>query len=204
MSKVTIVDYGIGNIRNVQRAFEYCGADVTLSSDPQLIQKAERVVVPGVGSFASCMEALTSHHCDEAIQTFITTKRPFLGICVGMQMLLEESLEFNPTKGLGLIPGKVIEIPRSAERKVPFIGWTSIDVKQASPLLKNITAKERFYFVHSFYAQLHRPEHLLASYHYHGLDVTAATSQDHIFGLQFHPEKSGPAGLKVIKNFLTI
>ena len=209
--KVTVIDYGVGNLLSVQRGFERCGARVTLTSDPDLILAADRVVLPGVGAFANAMQALGELGLIPVIHELARQKVPLLGICLGMQLLLEESEEFGITPGLGLIPGRVIQIPHhtlSGElQKIPHIGWNTLQLSNANSqwqntFLQNNCPGEAVYFVHSFMAS---PDHLadrIADCLYGGHKISAAISRDRIMGCQFHPEKSGEVGLRILRGFL--
>lgn len=209
--KVTLVDYGIGNVFSVRRAFEVCGADVHLTADPVTIRNAERLILPGVGAFADGMRELESRGLVEPIREFVRFGRPFAGICLGMQMMFDESEEFGTHAGLGLIPGNVCRIPhRSLEgqpMKVPHVAWNELLLPKGkenwslSPLHK-ILERESVYLVHSFAAYPKKSEHLLAEADYGGHRITAAVQSGSMVGFQFHPERSGPTGLKIIRGFL--
>jgi imidazole glycerol-phosphate synthase subunit HisH len=212
--KILIVDYGVGNLLSVGRAFEHCGATVTLSGDPAAIADAGRVVLPGVGAFGDCVNALRVRGLDQAVLQHVARQRPLIGICVGMQMLFDGSEEFGQHQGLGLIPGQVAGIPStdSAGRplKVPHIGWSPLVMPEAAgeswdgtPLagLKPGTAA---YFVHSFHGQPVDLAHRVADALYGGRRITAAVRRGAVFGTQFHPEKSGPVGLAMLHNFLDL
>ncbi|MFM9872944.1 MAG: imidazole glycerol phosphate synthase subunit HisH [Fimbriimonadaceae bacterium] len=208
--KITLVDYGTGNLFSVRRAFETAGADVKVVTHPGEIQGSDRLVVPGVGAFGNCITELNRLNFSEAVHEFIATERPFLGICVGMQMLMERSLEFGEHAGLKIIPGTVEEIPnRTADSKVrkrPHIGWAPLTAPNGwqDSILKNTDPSTRFYFVHSFSVVPTDPAHILAACDYDGYPVVAAVRKDNVTGTQFHPEKSGLAGLEVIKTFLSM
>jgi glutamine amidotransferase len=208
--KVTIIDYGVGNLLSVQRGFEHCGAEVTLTADPEKIVSSERVVLPGVGAFANGMQALNNLGLVEAIRELTQQKTPLLGICLGMQLLLEESNEFGITAGLGLIPGKVIAVPdttRSGSRqKIPHIGWNALQTSNAKEdwqhsLLQDNKLGDAVYFVHSFMAVPTNPEHRVADCVYGGHKIAAIISRENVTGCQFHPEKSGDVGLKILRRF---
>lgn len=210
MRRVTIVDYGAGNILSVLRALEYCGAVATVSSDPEAVSGADRLVLPGVGSFSHGMEGLRTRYLDQAIREFSLTARPFLGICLGMQMMLEESDEFGPCRGLGLIPGRVRKIAaRTAdgrERKIPHIGWNAIRPANTwdGTILAGMHEGTFVYFVHSFAAEPSDPAHLLATTEHDDAEIVAAVALGVHYGCQFHPEKSGTAGLSILSNFLNL
>ncbi|NBO20246.1 MAG: imidazole glycerol phosphate synthase subunit HisH [Proteobacteria bacterium] len=208
--KITVIDYGVGNLLSVQRGLEHCGAEVILTSDPEAVLAAERVVLPGVGAFANAMEALQERGLVPALQALAEKRTPLLGICLGMQMLLDESEEFGLTNGLGLIPGRVVPVPTTTtsgeEQKIPHIGWSGLvpaesrsDLK--GTLLKDNRPGEATYFVHSFMAVPSDPQHRLADCLYGGHRISATIARDRITGCQFHPEKSGAVGLKILRRF---
>ena len=212
MSKpeITVIDYGVGNLLSVQRGLEHCGARVTLTSDPDVVVAAGRVVLPGVGAFSNAMQALEERGMVQAIQAVAKAGTPLLGICLGMQLLLDESEEFGLTKGLGLIPGRVVPVPTHAvsgePQKIPHIGWNGLVVSDSrddwsGTLLQDNAQGEAVYFVHSFMAVPAARAHRLADCTYGGHRVSAAISKDQITGCQFHPEKSGEVGLKILRRF---
>lgn len=211
MKRVVIVDYGMGNIKSVQRGLEKIGATAELSSNAEAIAKADYLVLPGVGAFADGMAGIIGAGLLDAILSFAKTGNPLMGICLGMQMLLEESQEYGVHKGLGLIPGNVTAIPQKDGenflRKTPHIGWNSLKPTAAGEewqrtCLLDTEPGEFFYFVHSFMAQPTDASNLLAQCEYEGFMVTAAIQKENVTGLQFHPEKSGAAGLKILKQFV--
>ncbi len=212
MSKpeITVIDYGVGNLLSVQRGLEHCGARVTLTSDPDVVVAAGRVVLPGVGAFSNAMQALEERGMVQAIQAVAKSGTPLLGICLGMQLLLEESEEFGLTKGLGLIPGRVVPVPTHTAsgkpQKIPHIGWNGLVVSEScddwsGTLLQDNAQGEAVYFVHSFMAVPADRAHRLADCIYGGHRVSAAICKDQITGCQFHPEKSGEVGLKTLRRF---
>jgi imidazole glycerol-phosphate synthase subunit HisH len=205
---VTVIDYDLGNLHSVIKAFKHAGADVTVTSDPDRLTFADRLVLPGVGAFADGMASLKKHGLDQAIHRYFSTNRPFLGICLGMQMLLTESEEFGVHAGLGAIPGRVVEIPREAGIKVPQVGWNRITPRPGGDfggsLLEPVPSGSMVYFVHSFTAVPDQEEHRLADAVYGSTRVSAAVSSGAIVGTQFHPEKSGEVGLAIIRRFLEL
>ena len=210
---VTIIDYGVGNLLSVANAFEFCGAEVRVSDRYDHIANADLLVLPGVGAFANAMEELRRCGLDEAIKEFSLSERPFLGICLGMQMMLEWSEEFGRHSGLGLIEGGVIPVEKTSvdnvPHKIPHIGWAPIvpPVSAADwdgTILKTIPPESTFYFVHSFTAGPDHPLNRLADTSYNGRLISAVIRAGSMFGCQFHPEKSGPNGLEVIRNFLSM
>jgi imidazole glycerol-phosphate synthase subunit HisH len=204
MKKVVVVDYGLGNMHSVIKALRHEGADVLVTESPADVRAAERLVVPGVGAFADNMAGLRQRSLVEPVLEFIATGRPFLGICVGMQVLLTESEEFGHHAGLGVIPGKVELIPKAPGRKVPHVGWNRISAVNAwagSPL-EPLEPGTALYFVHSYNAVPAHEEHRLADVDYAGHRISAAIRKDNVVGVQFHPEKSGTAGLVVLARYL--
>lgn len=212
MNNVVVVDYGMSNLKSVQSGFEKVGARVTLSSTYSEIAKADRLILPGVGAFESGMQGLKVSNLEEAIKDFVKTGKPLLGICLGMQMLLDYSEENGIHQGLGLISGSVKKIPLGAgmerNRKIPYIGWTALhkppEIDWDGSCLEKIQTVDFFYFVHSYMAVPENKQHLLAQCEDDGLLVTAAIKKDNVTGLQFHPEKSGKIGLKVLSNFISL
>lgn len=209
--KVTIIDYGVGNLLSVQRGLEHCGAVVTLTADPEQIFSAPRVLLPGVGAFSIAMQELHRLGLVAVIRELAHRQTPLLGICLGMQLLLEESSEFGITAGLGLISGRVMPVATHTlagkQQRVPHIGWNALQPSDASgnwsgTLLQDNQPGEAVYFVHSFMAVPTDPAHRIAECVYGGHLVSAVIGRDHITGCQFHPEKSGEAGLKVLRRFM--
>ncbi len=209
---MAIVDYGVGNLLSVERAFEQCGANAVISSDPDYIRKASHVVLPGVGAIANAMASLSKNGLDQVVKEVAASGTPLLGICLGMQMLLDESDEFGVTRTLGLIPGRVVPVPNvspdGAAVKIPNIGWYGLrmgeaDVPWTGTLLEGIEPGEAVYFVHSFMASTADHRHHLADCLYGGNSVTAVVMRDNVVGCQFHPEKSGDVGLRILRGFLS-
>ena len=212
-SEVAVIDYGVGNMLSVQRGLEHCGGKVILTADPERILAVKRVVMPGVGAFANAMQALESLGLVAVIRELAKRKTPLLGICLGMQLLFEESEEFGLTKGLGLIPGRVIPVPTHAlngeTQKIPHIGWSSlqysnIEKKWDGSVLHDNQPGSAAYFVHSFMAIPHISEHRLADCIYGEHRVSAVIACNQISGCQFHPEKSGEVGIKVLRRFISL
>lgn len=207
---VTIVDYGVGNIFSVIRAFEACGAKVNLSANAADIKNAEHLVLPGVGAFKDAMAALKNSNTLDSILEFVQTERPFLGICVGLQLLMEVGEEFGHTSGLGLVEGRTVEIPSQAVDgellKRPHIGWCKLQQINSwkNTVLSEVSAEDYFYFVHSFHALPVDRNNLLATADYGGHAISAVIRKNNLTGCQFHPERSSKAGLKVLNTFLSI
>lgn len=212
-SKVTIIDYGVGNILSVKRSFEYLGAAVSVSSDPTEIIKASRIVLPGVGAFPKAMNYLNELKLVDAIKNFALTTRPLFAICLGMQLLMSESEEFQKTQGLNIISGKVVPISNVSTagigQKIPFVSWSEIypfDSKQNwnKTVLQDIRNGASAYFVHSFMVEPEENNHIIAYTNYGGHKIKAVIQKDNITGCQFHPEKSGEVGLKILKSFIEL
>ncbi|MCX8083829.1 MAG: imidazole glycerol phosphate synthase subunit HisH [Calditerrivibrio sp.] len=195
---IAIVDYGMGNLKSVYNAFKMIGFDVAIVSDEKAIINADRVVLPGVGAFGDCMNGLVERGLLESIKGFIATGKPFLGICVGMQLLFEKSYEFGEQKGLGYFRGTVQRFPGREGFKVPHMGWNMIKKLTDHPLLSGIADGAYLYFVHSYYAPV--VENTVAVCNYIE-DFTAMVVKGNIAGVQFHPEKSQKIGLSILKNF---
>ncbi|MDX1975787.1 MAG: imidazole glycerol phosphate synthase subunit HisH [Rickettsiales bacterium] len=212
MSKLTIVDYGVGNLKSVKRAFEYAGGDVIITADPKQVSEAERLVLPGVGAFGHCMQELDARGLTDAVKSYAAKERPFLGICVGMQIMLSVGEEFGEHKGLGFIEGRIKKIPaQDADGKphvLPYIGWAALHHSQAADWkntpLQATPEGAHMYFLHSFSAHCADAAYAIAYYDYNGISVCAAINQAHMTGLQFHPEKSGEAGITIIKQFMSL
>jgi glutamine amidotransferase len=205
MSVVAVVDYGMGNLRSVSKAIEHVasGDRVVVTADPAEVAKADRVVVPGQGAMPDCMAQLAACGLRQAVIDAAASK-PFLGICIGLQMLFEHSEE-GDIAGLGILPGKVRRFP-AAETvakglKVPHMGWNEVGQAEAHPLWQGISDGGRFYFVHSYYVEPTAPETIAGSTNY-GIPFTSAVARDNIFAVQFHPEKSAQAGLQLLGNFM--
>ena len=199
MVKVAVLDYGIGNLRSAQKAFEISGAEARLTADKDLVLASDGVVLPGVGNFGKCAKALTDSGVRELALLAVENDLPFLGICVGMQLLYETSDESPAAKGLGLFSGKVKMLENAP--RVPQMQWNQIQLQDDSPLLRGLE-DEWFYFVHSYMVVPENSTDILAKCDYEGVQITAAILTDNITGLQFHPEKSGENGLKILSEFV--
>lgn len=209
--KITIIDYGLGNILNLKRAFEFLGASVVITNDHKQISKSSSIVLPGVGSFPNAMQSINTLQLTETLISASKREIPFLGICLGMQLLFTESKEFGLTKGLGLIPGKVIEIPRFSKEgekiKVPHMGWNSLVLSESmnswdGSFLQDNKPKQEMYFTHSFMGVPSDKINRLADCIYGEHRIAAAVKKKNTVGCQFHPEKSGEFGLKILKQFI--
>jgi len=206
VKSVIVIDYGIGNLHSVVKGLKHQGAEVTVTSDPSEVSSAERLVLPGVGAFGDGMRELQRRNLIDPIHQFVATGRPFLGICLGMQLLLSESEEFGRHTGLGIIPGKVVAIPHSPGIKVPHIGWRSIQPPAGTTwtqsLMQDVEENTMMYFVHSYTAVPSDESRRLADAQYGTVRISAAIRHQNVTGCQFHPEKSGVHGLKIIHRFL--
>ncbi len=195
---IAVVDYGMGNLRSVQKAFEYLGFPASICEDPAQLEAASHLVLPGDAAFGDAMRNLRERGWVEALLRGIEQGKPFLGICVGLQLMFAESEELGNHPGLGLLPGKVRRFP-PAER-VPQIGWNQVSIKRPVSILSGVDDLSFFYFVHSFYVDSERPTDVAGTTEY-GLEYTSVAARDHLFGVQFHPEKSQQPGLKLLENF---
>jgi len=213
VKKVTVIDYGMGNLFSVARAIEYCGAEVVLAQSPTDIREAERLILPGVGAFESGMSELRSRYLVDSIQEYCARGRPMLGICLGMQMLFDVGEEFGLHQGLKLLPGKVVMIPTIDEegrsRRIPHIGWSHLMPQVGckdwdQTLLDGIEPMKSVYFVHSFMAVPNDLQNRIANCNYDGVSIASVVQRENVHGCQFHPEKSGDVGLKILQNFLKI
>jgi len=204
--QVAVLDYGIGNLHSVAKALRAVGTNPVLTSDPEGVRRADMLVVPGVGAFADCLGCLLKSELDQPVLEFIRSGRPFLGICVGMQMLFSESREFGTHKGLGVIEGTVDRLKEEDGVKVPHIGWNAIRPSRpwSGSFLEDCPPGEMLYFVHSFSATPAREQDRLADAGYGSNRICAAVQKDNVMGTQFHPEKSGPLGLKILERFVTL
>lgn len=200
---IAVIDYDAGNIKSVQKALEHLGEQVSVTGDRDEILSAERVILPGVGNFGDAMAKLVSSGLDAVIREVAERRTPFLGICLGLQLLFEESDESPGVKGLGLLPGRITRIPKAEGLKVPQIGWNALKYPSAGRLFRGVPEGSYVYFVHSYYLQAQEKEIVKATAEY-GVTVEASVEKDNIFACQFHPEKSSDAGLQILKNFLAV
>jgi len=197
---VAIIDYGIGNLRSVEKAFAASGCEAVITSDAEELRTAEKLVLPGVGAFGACMKALSERGFDDLVCERAAQGTPLLGVCVGMQLLFEWSEEFGPTPGLCLLRGAVRRFPKDALS--PQVGWNQMNQRRAHPLFHGIDDRAFFYFVHSFYCEPTASEVTIGETEYH-LNYASAVAQENICGVQFHPEKSQAMGLQLLHNFAT-
>ncbi|HEV7892597.1 MAG TPA: imidazole glycerol phosphate synthase subunit HisH [Pyrinomonadaceae bacterium] len=198
MARVAIIDYGVGNLRSVEKAFHAGGADAVVTSDERVLREAERLVLPGVGAFRACMEELTTRGFDELVRGHVAAGKPLLGVCVGMQMLFEESEEFGTTSGLGLLRGRVRRFPEGL--RVPQVGWNQVGWRGGHALAEGIEDESFFYFVHSYFCDASDDADVLGRTEY-GDVYASVVARGVVCGVQFHPEKSQAAGLRLLKNF---
>ena len=201
---IALLDYGAGNVRSVQKALTAAGGDVQLAPSPEAVAQADAVVLPGVGAFDDCINAMQRQELFEAARAFVSTGKPFLGICVGYQALFGKSEEFNScAAGLGIFEGNVVRFP-DTEAKVPQIGWNEVQfTKPDCPILQGIESGSHFYFVHSYYPQP-KDESIVATRTEYGVDFASAVWRDNVFATQFHPEKSQKVGLQLLMNFVNL
>ncbi|RUM48835.1 MAG: imidazole glycerol phosphate synthase subunit HisH [Hydrogenothermus sp.] len=198
---ITVVDYGMGNLRSVAKAFEAVGASVKVSSKPEDIKNSKAIVVPGVGAFGDAIKHLKELNLYDEIINHVNNKKPYFGICLGLQILFEKGYEFGEHKGLGIIKGKVIRFKQKEGYKIPHMGWNQVSIKQKNGLFTDIKNSEFFYFVHSFYV-VPEDSKVVASTTDYINEFCSSIQIDNIWAVQFHPEKSQKAGLKLIKNFV--
>lgn len=200
---IAILDYDAGNIKSVEKAIQYLGQDVRITRDRDEIFASEKVILPGVGSFGDAMGKLKEYKLDQVIYDVIDNQIPFLGICLGLQLLYESSEETSGVMGLGLLKGTIKKIPDSKGLKIPHMGWNSLEIKKDAALFKGIKEKPYVYFVHSYYLTAENEDEVAATTHY-AVPIHASIEKDNIFACQFHPEKSSTVGLKILENFLSL
>jgi imidazole glycerol-phosphate synthase subunit HisH len=199
--KIVIVDYGVGNFRNVQKAFEAIGAMAEISDSVKGVEQAEAVVLPGVAAFGDAMHHLRQRKLDQPVLAAAQAGKPLLGICVGLQLLFDESEEMGQHQGLGILSGKVVRFPHSPRLTVPHMGWNQIEPVRHHPLLKQIEPGDFAYFAHSYYAVPTNPAHIIACTDY-GHPFPTMVGRENVCAIQFHPEKSQQVGLQILKNFV--
>lgn len=195
---IAIIDYGMGNLRSVQKSLQYIGEDAIITSDAREIEKSSGIILPGVGAFPDAMEDLRETKLDEAFKRSVKSGKPALGICLGMQLLFSVGEEIKDCSGLDLLKGRVKKI--YADVKIPHMGWNSLNIKKTCEILNGVDEESYVYFVHSFYTQVENIEDLNAV-SYYGMEIPAVVSKNNLFGVQFHPEKSGDVGMQMLKNF---
>lgn len=198
---IAIIDYDAGNIKSVEKALAYLGEETVVSRDPEVLTKADKVILPGVGSFGEAMENLHKYGLVPVIKDMIKEGTPFLGICLGLQLLFESSEETPGVAGLGILKGKIVRIPEGSGLKIPHMGWNSLNVRKGAALFKGLEKEPYVYFVHSYYLQAKDPKIVAATAEY-GVTIHASVEKENVFACQFHPEKSSKTGLAILKNFL--
>ena len=200
---IAIIDYDAGNIKSVEKALQSLGQDVIITRDKDVLLSADKVILPGVGAFGDAMQRLNEYGLVSVIEKIVEKKTPFLGICLGLQLLFDSSEEAPGVKGLGILPGKIVRFPSDCGLKIPQIGWTSLSQPNKGRLFKGIDDGEFVYFVHSYYLKADNMSDVVATTEY-GVTVHASVERDNIFACQFHPEKSSDVGLKILKNFIDL
>lgn len=200
---ITIVDYQMGNLRSVSKAIERVGEATLITSDPRQIAAADKLILPGVGGFKDAIAELRRRNLADPIREFIESGRPFLGICLGLQLLFDSSDEGGKHEGLGIIPGEVVRFPNIAGMKVPHMGWNQVQIEQPTPLMQGIQPGTHFYFVHSYYVKPTDPQVTAVTADY-GNPFCAAIWRDNLHATQFHPEKSQENGMQLLKNFVSL
>lgn len=207
---VTVIDYGIGNLRSIEKALVHVDVEVVRTDDPGAVADAERLVLPGVGAFGACIDEVRRRGLEEPIRTAVDRGVPFLGVCVGMQLLFERGEERGEHAGLGVLPGRVVRFDADRLReatgealKIPHMGWNTVSLRRSHPLTADIPDETYFYFVHSFYAVPDHDEDVLGTTRY-GIDFPAMVQRNNVMGVQFHPEKSQTHGLRILRNFAAL
>ena len=200
---IAIIDYGAGNIKSVENAMRFLGHEAVLTRDPQQILAADHVILPGVGAFGDAMNKIRSYGLEDVIRKTVAQDTPFLGICLGLQLMFDESEESPGVKGLGLLPGKIIRIPDEGVRKVPQIGWNDLSYPVKGRLFEGVAEGSYVYFVHSYYLRAKEREIVTAQTQY-GVTIDASVEKGNLFACQFHPEKSEAVGMQILRNFLAV
>ena len=200
---IAIIDYDAGNIKSVEKALNYLGEEAIITRDHDEIVNSDKVILPGVGAFADAMEKIRHYGLEDTIHEVVDKNIPFLGICLGLQLMFESSDEGPGVKGLGLLPGKILRIPKSGDLKIPHMGWNSLHLQNNGRLFQGIPEQTYVYFVHSYYLQAEDPEIVKATTEY-STCIHASVEKDNVFACQFHPEKSSKWGLKILENFAAI
>lgn len=200
MSKIVIIDYGMGNLRNVQRGFEWNGFEAKVTRNKKEVERASAIVLPGVGAFKDCMENLDKYGLVVPLLRSIEKGKPYLGICLGLQILFSESEEFGLQKGLDLVKGKVVKFRPDPEHKVPHMGWNTLEIERKIPMLHGIESGDFFYFVHSYYV-IPEETKWISTFTTYGKPFVSSIWRENLFATQFHPEKSQQKGLMILGNF---
>ncbi len=197
---IAIIDYGAGNLQSVKKALDFIGAESVITDNPEIINASEKILLPGVGSFGDAMNSMSKKGLVETVKQNALSGKPFLGICLGLQLLFEESEESPGVKGLGIFKGKIKKFPSDMGLKIPHIGWNSLEILKNDTIFKDVPQNSYVYFVHSYYLHAHE-ENDVATVTNYGIDFHSAVGKDNIFATQFHPEKSGEVGLQILRNF---
>lgn len=200
---IAIIDYGAGNLQSVKKAFDFIGAESVITDNPEVINACDKILLPGVGSFGDAMDSMAKNGLVETVKQNALSGKPFLGICLGLQLLFEESEESPGVKGLGIFKGKIKKFSPDMGLKIPHIGWNSLEIKQNDTLFKGIPENSYVYFVHSYYLHAEDEEDVATVTNY-GIDFHSAVGKNNVFATQFHPEKSGDVGLQILKNFASM
>lgn len=199
---IAVIDYGAGNLQSVVKAFNFIGAEVCITGEKEKLMAADAAVLPGVGSFGDAMNCLKKSNLVNPVIDFIKTDKPFLGICLGLQLLFEESEECPGLSGLGILKGKICKIPSKQGFKIPHVGWNSLDIKHCDGLFQGVESNPYVYFVHSYYLKA-QEKGVVSSTTSYGVTIDASVQRGNLFATQFHPEKSGETGLMMLKNFIS-
>lgn len=200
---IAIIDYDAGNIKSVEKAMNYLGQEAVITRDRDVILASDKVILPGVGAFGDAMEKIKEYHLTNVIYDVVEQKKPFLGICLGLQLLFESSEESKGVAGLGVLKGDIVRIPAKQGLKIPHMGWNTIQMKEDATLFQGISKDAYVYFVHSYYLKAKEIEDVAATTFY-STEIHAAVEHDQVFACQFHPEKSGTVGLKILENFVSL
>lgn len=200
---IAIIDYDAGNIKSVEKALQKLGAEVVVTKDPEIILQADKVILPGVGAFGDAMANLKKYQLDQVIYKVVEKKTPFLGICLGLQLLFERSDETPGVEGLGILKGEVVRIPEKEGLKIPHMGWNALHFQHEGRLFRGIAQQSYVYFVHSYYLKAQEEEIVKATTEY-GVHIHASVEKENVFACQFHPEKSSDVGLQILKNFVEL
>lgn len=200
---ISIIDYGAGNLHSVKNALDFLGAKSIITKDAEVIKSSDKLILPGVGAFADALKSLRERGLEDVIKECIEEKKPFLGICLGMQLLFSESEESPNVKGLDIFKGKIVKIPKGDGLKIPHMGWNNLNIIADSKILKDIGDEPYVYFVHSYYLEA-EDSSTVSAYTEYGRRLDIAIEKDNVFATQFHPEKSGKTGLKILNNFINL